>query len=323
MNKRGAQVRKISRSKHRARSDIENVEDDRVVNASPKKASRITRKRMAKQEENNTSMKKTGENGDQNRDIIEIESSGDENEPITHGMQVKPTLCHLNQDDLNSIQTENGLMREKCVQAITEIIHDEKGSEDITCVSTDFYPLIMQNKITEAKSLVHADDGCGTGTSDEWITLGKRRATAKSRILLIPCHAITTTEMHHWFLTIRFKLAGGKHEIMVIDSLGEKSGERYKKKIRQQLISMGMITRKDKCTALNTRQQTKLECGIRMAAYMTLFRSIDFQQTRETGIIERIKGYVAREKNFKGDLAAHRRNTIHTLVKNEQELIQK
>ena len=86
---------------------------------------------------------------------------------------------------------------------------------------------------------------------------------------------------------------------------------------------MGMITRKDKCTALNTRQQTKLECGIRMAAYMTLFRSIDFQQTRETEIIERIKGYVAREKNFKGDLAAHRRNTIHTLVKNEQELIRK
>jgi hypothetical protein len=238
-------------------------------------------------------------------------------------MQVKPTLYHLNQDDLKSLQTENGLMRGKCVQAIIEIIHNEKDSKDITCVSTDFYPLIMQNKMKEAKSLVHADDGCGPGISEEWITLGTRRATAKSRVLLIPCHAFTTTEMQHWFLTIRIKLTGGKHEIMIIDSLGKKSGDKYRKVIRQKLIKMGMIKKKDKCTALNTRQQTELECGIRMAAYMTLFRSIEFQQTRDSEIIERIKGYVTNEKNFQGDLAAHRRLKIHRLIKAEQELIKK
>ena len=60
------------------------------------------------------------------------------------------------------------------------------------------------------------------------------------------------------------------------------------------------------------RQHTELECGVRMADYMIFFRSIDFQQTREIEIIERLKGYVAREKKFKGDLAAKRRNTIHT-----------
>ena len=321
MDTKGVQVRKTSRANHRARSDIENMEDDRVENASPKKASRTTRKRIAKQEENNNSMTKTGANGDQTSDIIELDSSGDEDETITHGMQIKPTLYHLTQDDLHSVKTVNALMRGKCVQAITELIHDEKGSEDITCVSTDFYPLLMQNKMKEAKSLVHADEEYNTEEKGEWITPESRRATTQSRVLLIPCHAITTTEMHHWFLTIKIKHEGGKHEILVVDSLGKKSGERYKKEIRQKLIKMGMITRKDKCTAVNTRQQTELECGIRMAAYMMLFRSIDFQQTRATAIIERIKGYVANERNFQGDLAARRRLHIYTLIKAEQELI--
>ena len=323
MDKKGAQVRKPSRTKHRARSAIQNVEDDRAENVSPKKASRTNRRRTAKQEEKNTSMNYTGENGDKTNTIIEIESSGDENETITHDMQVKPTLYNLNQEDLSSIQTEHSLMRGKCVQAIIELIHDEKAREDITCVSTDLYPLLMQNKMKEAKFLVHADEEYKTGEKGDWITPKSRRATAQSRVLLIPCHAITGTEMHHWFLTIKIKLDGDKQEIIVIDSLGRNSGDKHNKNIRKKLIKMGMIKKKDKCTALNVIQQTEVECGIRMAAYIMLFRKIDFQQTSYTEIIARIKGYVARERNFKGNLAAHRRKTIHTLVKNAQEQITK
>ena len=196
-----------------------------------------------------------------------------------------------------------------------------KKREDLTCVSTDFYPYLVQNRIKEAKSLLHHDEGCQIGSRNEWKTPDSRIATAKSRILLIPCHAIMITGEHHWFLTIRIKVTGGKHEILIIDSLGKDSGEEYRKKTRPRLIKMKLITKKDKSTVLKTKIQTENECGVRIVAYMIMMRNMDLQNRRSAEIIAKIKSYVARERGFTGDLAAHRRLTIHRLIKNEQARI--
>jgi hypothetical protein len=84
-----------------------------------------------------------------------------------------------------------------------------------------------------------------------------------------------------------------------------------------------LITKKEKCTVLKTRGQTEVECGVRMAAYMVLFRSMDLQQLRDAQILERIKGQVATEKDFAGELAVHRRRAIHRLLVNEQAKLRK
>ena len=91
---------------------------------------------------------------------------------------------------------------------------------------------------------------------------------------------------------------------MVIDSLGKDSGEEYRKKIRQGLVKMNLLKKKDKSTALTTKIQTESECGVRMVAYMKMMRSMDLESIRSEEIIERIKSYVTRERSFPGDLAA-------------------
>ena len=60
-----------------------------------------------------------------------------------------------------------------------------------------------------------------------------------------------------------------------------------------------------------------------MAAYMVLFRNIDIQHLKDGQLLQRIKGQVATEKDFSGDLAAHRRKHIHTMLQNEQEKVRK
>ena len=65
---------------------------------------------------------------------------------------------------------------------------------------------------------------------------------------------------------------------------------------------------------------TEVECGIRMLAYMVMFRNMDLQNLRVEEIIERIKNQVATEKGFSGDLAERRRKNIHRLLQIEQAL---
>ena len=89
-------------------------------------------------------------------------------------------------------------------------------------------------------------------------------------------------------------------------------------KVRERLKQMNLITKKDKCIALDTQDQTEVECGVRMAKYMVLFRSMDLQHLRDGQILERLKGYVAREKSSTGNLAAQRRTNIHRLLEEEQ-----
>ena len=72
-----------------------------------------------------------------------------------------------------------------------------------------------------------------------------------------------------------------------------------------------------------TIEQTEIECGIRMAAYMTLIRSIDVNHLRADEIISKVNKYVACERNFTKELAACRRSDIHRMLENEQQLIKK
>jgi hypothetical protein len=283
----------------RKKTETEKIEVDILTNPSPQKMARSSKKEIA--EENREA------------EMIEIMSSGEEDEEITEEMRSKPTLYHLTQIDLDSVRQKDNLVRGTCVQAIIELLHAEKGRGDLTCVSTDFYTLLMENKFTEAKKLLHPDEGC-----HNWEKPAKKIATATSRILVIPCHAV-----NHWFLTLRIKLQGGKHQVLIIDSLGQKSGTGYMSKIRERLKQMNLITKKDRCTVLKTRGQVEAECGVRMAAYMVLFRSMNLQQLRDGQIIQRIKGQVATEKGFAGDLAAHRRRVIHRLLVNEQATLRK
>ena len=89
------------------------------------------------------------------------------------------------------------------------------------------------------------------------------------------------------------------------------------------LKRMQLITKKDRCNVFDTRTQTEVECGIRMLAYMVIFRSMDLQDLRVEEIIERIKNQVATEKGFSGDLAERRRKNIHRLLQIEQAKVKK
>ena len=136
------------------------------------------------------------------------------------------------------------------------------------------------------------------------------------RILVIPCHAV-----NHWFLILRIKLQGGKYQVIILDSLGKKSGNSYMPNLRERLKQSNLINKKDKCTVLDTIRQTESECGVRMASYMVMLRSIDCQRLSDEDIIARIKRYVAGERKYPKTLAEHRRLTIHRLLVNEQASI--
>ena len=234
-------------------------------------------------------------------------------------MQSKPTLYHLSEIDLESVHKERQLMRGTCVQAIIELPHAEKSREDLTCVSTDFYSLIIENKFTEAKKLLYPEEESQAGRTASWDIPTKRiLASAQSRILIIPCHAT-----NHWFLALRIKQKKGTHQVILIDSLGKKSGNSKMPKLRERLKQLNLITKKDRCTVLDTKIQTENECGIRMVAYMVLYRYMDIPQLKDTQILQKLNWQVATEKSFPGNLAAHRRTTIHRLLENEQALMKK
>ena len=60
-----------------------------------------------------------------------------------------------------------------------------------------------------------------------------------------------------------------------------------------------------------------------MATYMVLFRSMDVQKSTDGQVIQRIKGYVAREKSSAGNLANQRRTNMHRLLAEEQAKVKK
>ena len=83
-------------------------------------------------------------------------------------------------------------MRGTCAQAIIELLHSEKRREDLTCVSTDFYPLLMEHNFALAKRLLHPDEGYKADWDSSWNVPTNRIATAQSRILLILVTLATT-----------------------------------------------------------------------------------------------------------------------------------
>jgi hypothetical protein len=223
----------ISTGIKRKKIESANLEVELFINPSPQKVARSNNKEIV----------------DQNREgeTIEILSSGDEDEEITPEIALKPTLHQLAPIDLASVANKNHLMRGTCVQTVAELLHSEKRREDLTCVSTDLYSLIMENKFTQAKKLLHPDEGCEVGRDTNWNMPRNRIATARSRILLIPCHT-----GNHWFRTIRIKQAKGKHQVIIIDSLGKESGDKYVNKIREGLKRMKLIAHKVRCHVFDT-----------------------------------------------------------------------
>ena len=93
--------------------------------------------------------------------------------------------------------------------------------------------------------------------------------------------------------------------------------------IRKRMKYMNLIRQQDKCKAMRTIGQTETECGVRMAAYMILFRSLDIKQTKTEDIINIILGYVASERKHKATLSAKRRKDRSRLLKCEQKLTMK
>ena len=94
-------------------------------------------------------------------------------------------------------------------------------------------------------------------------------------------------------------------------------------KIRGKFGKLKLIKNKDGFIALDTKEQTEVECSARMATYMTLFRSMDIQKSTDGQIIQIIKGYVAREKMSAGNLANKQRINMHRLLAEEQAKVKK
>jgi hypothetical protein len=117
-----------------------------------------------------------------------VDLSSDEEEQDGLGAERLPTLFSLKKEDYLSIETSGKELRGSCIQAVTELLHRDTEQDDISSVSTDFYSYLIQNKKREAKRLLQPDDRATSYSPNEWITTENRHATAKSRILLIPCH---------------------------------------------------------------------------------------------------------------------------------------
>jgi hypothetical protein len=143
-------------------------------------------------------------------DIVDI--SSDEEEQYDLRAESVPTLISLNNEDYSSIETCGKELRGSCIQAVIETIHRDAESSEISSVNTDFYSYLTQNKKREAKRLLHPDDRAISQSKSEWTTPKIRRATANSRVLLIPCHMVeideeSQTEMRHCVLVARIRMA--------------------------------------------------------------------------------------------------------------------
>ena len=93
--------------------------------------------------------------------------------------------------------------------------------------------------------------------------------------------------------------------------------------IRGRIKQIGLMARKDTISALATKGQTEVEYGVRMLAYMVLFRSMEIGKLRDKQIIAKIKGQLATEARHTGDLAERRRRHMYMLLLDEQKKIKK
>ena len=252
--------------------------------------------------------------GNTNRINLPIElSSDDEEENLSEAAKRKPTLYSLTVEDLASISTREKYVRGPCIQALIEILHMR---------GTDFYTHMINKRYDDAKNLLHPDERYDEGPNSVWKTPEKREVTVKSRILLIPCHILgkTREDDDHWALAARIKIRDGGYKLYVIDSLGQKNGNKIMKTLLQPLKKIGLITKKETCEVLDTCLQTEGECGIRTMTYMMQFKKWAIRDVETTGVIKRMKNFIVREKKDRKNLAHRYRSRIHQAVQEEKTI---
>jgi hypothetical protein len=201
-----------------------------------------------------------------------IELSSDEEEVLNPNVITMPTLYNMNKDVYKAIETKGALLPSRCVQAITETIHRETNRTEISCVNTDLFPHLIKGKQRAAKSLLHPDNRYKRHPGTEWITPDKQIATAKSKILLIPCHITKENRqkqiiMSHWVLAARIRTTESQCKLLVFDSCGVKWARKQTRTIRKHLIKIKLLEENDAWEALSLKEQTEQECGIRMVVY--------------------------------------------------------
>jgi hypothetical protein len=181
-------------------------------------------------------------------------SSDDEEEELSDEAKRKPTLYGLTATDLASISTTEQHVRGSCIQALIETLHENTSRDEISCVSTDFYSYLIDGRYAEAKQLLHPDERCAREPTQRWETPHHRIATARSRVLLIPCHILgkTTDDADHWALTVRIKQRNGGYKLYIFDSLGKKNGQHIQKTLWKPLKKMELIGKKEACEVLDT-----------------------------------------------------------------------
>ena len=188
--------------------------------------------------------------------------SSDEDEPIHPHIRAMTNVYHLSPSDLNSISVKMTDMRGRCALAVCDMLNFEHDVSNLSCANTTIYSLLCQGHFSQVKRLIHPPAG---NDDISWITPPKRRASARSLSLLIPCHDETIA---HWFLIAIFTLNTGKKRVLIFDSLGLAAGNGRLPTIRNLLRRCKLISKQDKCTAMNTQPQSERECGPRMLMYM-------------------------------------------------------
>ena len=252
-----------------------------------------------------------------------MDLSSDEEEQYDSRALNAPNVYGLNKHDYFSIEQKGIELRGSCVQAVIEVIHGNTELEEITSVNTDFYPYLLKGKLDEAKSLLHPDNRCTENSQRQWNTSIKRRATANSRMLLIPCHLVekdkvTKQEMKHWILTVRIRTDNNKHRFLIFDSIGIKAGRKRMKMIKANMMKVNLTTKEDHWEAMNLRPQTERECGIRTVTYMLKFQEWAKGQLQSIDIVRRIKEVVQNEKSDPANLAVKYRKELSELLRNTQ-----
>jgi hypothetical protein len=253
-----------------------------------------------------------------------IELSSDEEEPENPKAKAMPTLFGLKNDILKTIAMKSALIPGECIQAIIEMIHRDTSRNELSCVNTDFFPHMLNGKNQEARQLLQPDDRCKGKPGFEWIASKNQQATAQSKVLLIPCHIVKLNKQKvittsHWVLAARIKTQESRYKLVVFDSCGIKWARKQLRTIRKHLIKIKLLEENDAWEALNLKEQTEQECGIRMIVYM-----LWAQMTKEPHqIIQKIHKSNSDEKADTNDLASKYRSYVHQLVKREQHNLKK
>ena len=135
--------------------------------------------------------------------------SSDDDEPIHPHIRAMTNVYHLSPSDLNSISVKMTDMRGRCALAVCDMLNFEHDVSNLSCANTTIYSLLCQGHFSRVKRLIHPPAG---NDDTSWITPPKRRASARSLSLLIPCLDETIA---HWFLIAIFTLNTGKKRVLI------------------------------------------------------------------------------------------------------------